>query len=117
VFVVTLDVNNLPRMRDFWSEVLHYRAADDDGVYVSLRPPKGARGVSLTLQRVSEVRSGKSRLHLDVITQHLDDDTDRLVALGAVRGDWFHEFGETWIVFTDPEGNEFCLVEDNGQRM
>jgi predicted enzyme related to lactoylglutathione lyase len=117
-FVVTLDVNDIELMSEFWSNVLHYRASGDfDGVYLTLRAPKGGRGVSLTLQKVDDPRTTKSRLHIDVLTTTLDDEALRIEALGAIRGDIFDEYGETWIAFTDPEGNEFCLIEDTGQRV
>lgn len=84
--------------------------------------PATGTGPRIFFQKVPEGKQGKNRLHLDVragagITD-LDQrwsavlaHEDRLIAVGASRlderrGDW----GEHWLVMTDPEGNEFCLM-------
>ena len=35
----------------------------------------------------------------------------RLRGLGAPEHDTHQEHGMTWMVMTDPEGNEFCIVQ------
>ena len=72
------------------------------------------------IQKVPEPKSAKNRVHLDVrvSTDRTDKDRERmlaradeLVAIGAtlvrVVDDNFMGY---WIVMSDPEGNEFCLV-------
>ncbi|PKW28077.1 VOC family protein [Phycicoccus duodecadis] len=72
-------------------------------------------------QRVPEPRSGKNRVHLDLLggggpSVPMDEqrarvaaEVERLVALGATRGDEHAEMGVHWVTMQDPEGNEFCV--------
>ena len=55
----------------------------------------------------------KNRVHLDVAPFAGDDhqaEVDRLLALGARRADVGQGPDVTWVVLTDPEGNEFCVL-------
>jgi hypothetical protein len=62
---------------------------------------------SLCFQEVTETRSGKNRVHVDLDTRDRSPDVGRRVLLGAsveaVYGD------DT--VLADPEGNAFCLYD------
>jgi hypothetical protein len=60
----------------------------------------------LLFQLVPEARVAKNRVHLDLSCADLDDETARLVGLGASV---FARY-EAWTTFTDPEGNEFCVT-------
>jgi catechol 2,3-dioxygenase-like lactoylglutathione lyase family enzyme len=52
----------------------------------------------------------KNRMHLDVMAPDPEAEVARLVGLGATRVDDVEEFGYTWTVMADPEGNEFCIA-------
>ncbi|HVE18781.1 MAG TPA: VOC family protein, partial [Ilumatobacteraceae bacterium] len=84
------------------------------GVYVALYPREG-NGPKLLLQRVTEPKATKNRMHLDIEVPEIDVEADRLTGLGALRvsDDTCSEHGSTWILMADPEGNEFCIC-DNG---
>src|SRR5258706_72481 len=73
------------------------------------RPP----GPELVLQKVAEPKHGKNRMHLDIEVADIETEATRLEALGAVRvqTDHLSEHGSTWILMTDPEGNEFCVCD------
>jgi hypothetical protein len=62
----------------------------------------------LCFQLVPESKVVKNRVHLDLRCDDLEAETARLVRLGA---EVLTTTGpqENWVVFTDPEGNEFCL--------
>lgn len=68
-------------------------------------------GRRLLFQRVPEPKSGKNRLHLDVHAAPgtRDEELARLKALGAAEVRRVDERGGSWVLLTDPEGNEFCL--------
>jgi len=117
---VAIDCSNLEVVAKFWLEALGYvpgvadieRYKDAAAIYYSLIDPTGL-GPKIILQRVPEEKVVKNRLHLDLHVSDIEAEAVRLVRLGAHRIDQeaFHEAGAIWIRLTDPEGNEFCLVE------
>lgn len=60
--------------------------------------------------RVPEPKTAKNRLHLDFAAADPEAEVDRLVGLGATRVADLDEYGYTWTVMADPEGNEFCVA-------
>ncbi|WP_308409797.1 VOC family protein [Zhihengliuella halotolerans] len=58
-----------------------------------------------------EGKTVKNRLHLDVNPADRDQEAEvrRLLELGARRAD-VGQGEESWVVMTDPEGNEFCVL-------
>jgi predicted enzyme related to lactoylglutathione lyase len=67
----------------------------------------------LELVRVPDPKVGKNRVHLDAAPFADDDqqaEVDRLVALGARPADVGQGPDVSWVVLTDPEGNEFCVL-------
>jgi predicted enzyme related to lactoylglutathione lyase len=61
--------------------------------------------------KVPEPKSDKNRMHLDLMAPDLEAEVDRLVELGATRVADMDEYGYTWTVMADPEGNEFCVAK------
>lgn len=105
----------------FWCSVLDYavRRADEDGGVVTIGPPPASEGEGrpgpvppvLTFARVPEGKTVKNRLHIDVspTDREQDEEVRRLLGLGARRAD-VGQGDESWVVLTDPEGNEFCVL-------
>jgi predicted enzyme related to lactoylglutathione lyase len=60
--------------------------------------------------QVPEAKVAKNRVHLDVVAPDVDAEVARLVDLGATRVADMEEYGYTWTVMTDPDGNEFCVA-------
>jgi hypothetical protein len=56
-------------------------------------------------------KTEKNRMHLDVNvgSDRLPDEVDRLIGLGAKKLYELDEAGGHWVTMTDPEGNEFCV--------
>lgn len=108
---IGIDTNDLERTVAFWRAATGYveRARIPD--YVLLGDPDG-RGANLLVQRVPEPRSGKNRLHLDLAVDDVDEAAETLVRLGATRRRRFDQPGDTWVVLTDPDGNEFCVCQN-----
>ena len=113
-FGLVLDCVDPARLAEFWSAALRYANLGSAGAYVALYPMAG-NGPKLLLQRVSEPKTAKNRMHLDIETADIEREAERLVGLGAhrINDDTCSEHGSTWILMTDPEGNEFCVC-DNG---
>src|SRR5436305_1184070 len=81
----TLDCNDLDRMAAFWTQVLGYRSnAVVPGRYIALSP-RSEEYVTLTLQRVPELKTTKNRVHLDLFFEQLEDEVARIESLGATR--------------------------------
>ncbi|WP_410654470.1 VOC family protein [Amycolatopsis sp. lyj-112] len=76
----------------------------------------------LGFQSVPEPKRGKNRLHLDLASrspEHQAELVDRALSLGARHTDIGQgppeEKRVPWVVLTDPEGNEFCVLEPREQ--
>lgn len=107
----TLDCNDLDAQARFWTAALDCDVEGAiEGRYVTLAGP----GISLTLQRVDEPKTVKNRMHIDLLVDDVPVELGRLESLGATRKTPtpHQEFGQTWYVLADPEGNEFCLARD-----
>ncbi|MFL1430684.1 MULTISPECIES: VOC family protein [unclassified Nocardiopsis] len=110
--VCVLDTNDLRAAADFWCAVLGFeREKNGNSTYLALRDP-GGKWPDLLLQRVPEPRTGKNRMHLDLVVHDVEAEVARVRALGArVLRPAFEEDEHLLAVLADPEGNEFCLVE------
>ena len=108
---LVIDCAEPAKLAEFWAPALGYQNLGAFGSYVAL----AAEGAPLLLlQRVSEPKHGKNRMHLDIKVPDVEPEVDRLVALGAKRVSDapVEEHGAQWVVMTDPEGNEFCVCRD-----
>jgi hypothetical protein len=61
--------------------------------------------------RVPEPKTAKNRMHLDLVAPDPEAEVTRLVSLGATRVADTDEYGYSWTVMADPEGNEFCVAK------
>jgi predicted enzyme related to lactoylglutathione lyase len=101
---------DLEVMTRFWSAALDLLPSstqpDDD-----FRVLRGDR-VNVSLQRVATPVTARDQMHLDLYSDDVEAQLERLTALGAtmvrraVDDDEDH-----YVVLTDPEGNEFCVCE------
>jgi predicted enzyme related to lactoylglutathione lyase len=108
----TLDCADLDRMTRFWRDAVGFVVVGViEGRYVSLR----GHDVALTLQQVEEPKTVKNRMHLDLLVDDVELEVSRLEELGASRltPTAREEFGQTWFVLADPEGNEFCVARES----
>jgi predicted enzyme related to lactoylglutathione lyase len=107
-----LDCADPDALTAFWAAALRWEHLGSAGAYSMLAAPDGQK---LLLQRVSEPKTGKNRMHLDVHVADVDAEATRLEGLGARRlAEKQTEFESTWIVMADPEGNEFCVCDQAG---
>lgn len=136
-FQVTIDCADPHGLADWWAEALGWAVEPSDegfirrmvseghaqesdttthrGVLVwaegaALVPPAGMPRV--LFMRVPEPKAAKNRLHLDLRADDADRvaQLDRLLAAGATEIGRGSQGPHTWVVLTDPEGNEFCLA-------
>jgi predicted enzyme related to lactoylglutathione lyase len=117
---ITVDARDPFALARFWSQLVGrpIRSGDsaaDDTVLVVEGP--GQPG--LLFVRVPDAKSAKNRMHLDLWpTQSVRDaQIDRALGLGAVLlADRRQPDGPGWVVFADPEGNEFCIGSSAAER-
>ena len=101
------------RSADFWEAALGWRRTHDSDNEVVLEPPAGSPedGVApdLLFLKVAEPKMVKNRLHLDLRPADQAAEVARLEALGARRVD-IGQGDVSWVVMTDPDGNEFDVL-------
>jgi Glyoxalase-like domain len=118
---LAIDCSDPGGLARFWCSVLDYVVQDEEDGVVAIGSPavpegKTRRGPvppTLTFAYVSEGKTVKNRVHIDVspADREQDEEIARLVALGAtVISDNRPEFG--WVTLADPEGNEFDVLAD-----
>ena len=125
---IVFDCRDAAPLARFWAAALGWSVApyDEDelerlaskGVYdpeddpsVMVEPPVGENLPVLFFTEVPEEKAAKNRVHLDLAADlPLEDEVQRLEALGARVRNWAEDDGSTWCVMLDPEGNEFCVV-------
>jgi predicted enzyme related to lactoylglutathione lyase len=88
----------------FWSAALGLEAApayrEGEAEYAELKDAPG--GLQVEVQRVSHA----SRVHLDIESDDIDAEAERLEKLGAKR----IGFVKRWWVMEAPTGHRFCIV-------
>lgn len=107
------DANDPLRLARFWAAALHWEISDETHDAIGLVPTDDTR-FRIRFLPVPEKKAGKNRIHLDLTTTSIDDQTDtvgRLVELGARHIDIGQGPDEPHVVLADPEGNEFCVIE------
>lgn len=109
---VVLDCSDPERLADFWRDALDYRVYYSKASLAVLVPKEGTAS-PLVLQQVPEPKTGKNRMHMDIVADDVEPEVERLEALGARRlHDGVQRLGQTrWITMADPEGNEFCVCD------
>ena len=102
--VIDCEVGDLGEAEAFWSQALgcDVKHSDDPGNanYAELATPEGE--VQILLQKVDH----PSRVHLDIETDDIEAEVERLEKLGAKRLKRLPR----WWVMEAPSGQRFCVV-------
>lgn len=110
---LVLDTPDPARLAGFWQAALGWRRTYERADEVVLEPPAGSPqdGVApdLLFVRVPDAKAGKNRLHLDLRPADQAAEVARLEGLGARRAD-VGQGSVSWVVMSDPDGNEFCVL-------
>ncbi|MER7195329.1 VOC family protein [Streptomyces flaveolus] len=104
---LAVDCHDPERLAAFWCEVLDFAVIDrsegkvEIGSWTPTVEEVRARQMPPTLVflQVPEGKAVKNRLHLDVTRTHVGQGPDR-----------------SWVVMSDPEGNEFCVLRTLAPR-
>lgn len=114
----TVDCRNAYDLSEWWKSLLGYIDIDGDPNLPGHEecmiqdPDTGHR---ILFIEVPEEKQGKNRLHFDLRPRESsrDEEIQRLIDMGtAVVADLRDKSGRGtgWVVFADPEGNEFCVL-------
>ena len=102
--IIDCETDDLEGPATFWSQALGQEividAADQGGKYVQLATSHN--GLYIELQKVSHA----SRVHLDIETDDIEAEVQRLEKLGAKRVKQIR----SWWVMEAPSGHRFCVV-------
>ena len=111
---VCVDTQDPSRIAGFWEAALGWRRTYEQDDEIVLEPPAGSPedGVApdLLFLRVPEGKAVKNRLHIDLRPDDQAAEVRRLEALGAHVTDVGQGPEVTWVVLSDPDGNEFCVL-------
>jgi hypothetical protein len=114
---LVVDANDPAQLARFWASALDWQIADETPDEVDVWPAGYSYpdpvAVPLIFVPVPEPRTGKNRVHLDLASTsraHQSELVGRLRKLGARPAD-IGQGDVPWVVMTDPEGNEFCVLE------
>jgi len=111
VAALTIDCADPVGLAEFWGKLLGRPVSLDAGPEnASVDRTDPASGPQLFFQKVPESKTVKNRLHLDLVTEHHEEETGRLTSLGARPLNEIKVPGARWTTFADPEGNEFDLL-------
>ena len=105
---VVVDATDPDALGRWWVAALEWVVVNDDPEEFEIRPAPD-RVPGLLFVRVPEPKTIKNRLHLDFLPDDQDAAVARLLDLGASRAD-VGQGEQSWIVLSDPEGNEFCVL-------
>jgi hypothetical protein len=119
----TVDCAHAYARSEWWKQLLGYVDVDGDPNLpgheecMILDPGSGHR---ILFIEVPDPRSVKNRLHFDLRPRSgtREEEVERVRALGATevadhRGQ--HGPGTGWVVFADPEGNQFCILRSQAE--
>jgi Glyoxalase-like domain len=109
---IVVDARVPATLARWWADVLGWVATDEERGFSWISPNGGySERPYIVFNQVSEAKSVKNRLHIDVSPSGVDaaQELDRLLGLGAVKVAIGQE-SVPWVVLADPEGNEFCLL-------
>ena len=103
----TIDCAKPESIAGWWADVLEGTAAEHP-LGFAVQPPVGPRWL---FTAVPEDKTAKNRCHPDLHTSDFDAQVARVIDLGAVVTARLKD-SSRFVVFDDPDGNEFCIVED-----
>jgi hypothetical protein len=112
LFGISVDCTDAAAVARFWGAVLGRQVADGatSENAVLLADDQVTSGPRLAFHQVPEAKVVKNRLHLDLLSDRFESETERLTSLGAEKIRDVRAGEARWTTFVDIEGNEFDLI-------
>ncbi|WP_018157500.1 VOC family protein [Demetria terragena] len=122
----SIDCRNAYELSEWWKELLGYADVPGDpnlpGHEECMLVDPAGSGSPVLFIEVPESKSVKNRIHFDLRPRERtrDDEVAWLLTKGATqladhRG--IHGPGSGWVTLADPEGNEFCILRSEAERV
>jgi Glyoxalase-like domain len=110
---ITFDCDDALAVATFWSAALDAPLDPDGSADFASIGVSGSASLtpSWMFSRVPEGKTAKNRMHVDLTAADRRAEVDRLIGLGAKPLRDVEEWGHSWTVLQDPEGNEFCVAQ------
>jgi hypothetical protein len=105
IYATSVDAADAATVAAFWASALG-RDLNPGATRESATLAAADGNQPILFHGVSENKTVKNRLHLDLISTDFDIDLARLLRLGATELAAF----PAWTTLADPEGNEFDLI-------
>jgi catechol 2,3-dioxygenase-like lactoylglutathione lyase family enzyme len=105
-----VNVTDMKKGIAFWTEALGYKVRSEDDTFAVLTDPDRSWS-NLSLQLTDKPKQDLNRLHLDLYTNQQQAEVARLEELGANCIPWTYPPDADFVVMTDPDGNEFCVIQ------
>ena len=119
----TVDCQNAYTLSEWWKQVIEYVDLPDDPnepghEECMIQSPDGDH--QLLFIEVPDTKSVKNRIHFDLRPREgtRDEEVERVRGLGATEvADQRGQYGPGtgWVVFADPEGNQFCVLRSQAE--
>jgi len=108
---VVVDCRGASSLGGFYSALLDRPMVDESNEFFAfIQPGSDPPFPGLMFLQVPEPRSGKNRVHIDLVTDDKAAAVARAIELGATSLGDFDEYGAVWTTLTDPEGNVFDIA-------
>ena len=104
---MVINCADIETMSAFWCGVLNLKPHSDGAAFRVLR---GAHGM-VALQVADDPVTYRHQMHVDIYCATADkqSECERVVGLGARYIRDSEEADDPYVVYADPEGNEFCI--------
>jgi predicted enzyme related to lactoylglutathione lyase len=109
-----IDANDPARLASFWAGVLGWEMADDADGGIALLPNDDT-GFWIEFFPTQEQKTRPNQMHFDLKSRSLEEQqatVARVLELGGRHLDIGQGPDVDHVVLADPEGNEFCVIEE-----
>ncbi len=105
---IVVDAEDPARLARWWAEALGYQIVHEEPDEVEIRR-RHDELPGLLFGSSPDSKTVKNRLHIDLRPDDQEAEVERLVDMGARHVD-IGQHDVPWVVLSDPEGNEFCVL-------
>jgi rhodanese-related sulfurtransferase len=109
---IVIDCTAPERLAEFWAAALGYDKVGWFDPYFLLAPPVTGFPSVVLKQVVADPATTTTQRQLQIRTDDVHGEAERLERLGATRVEVDHTGDEEWIAMADPQGNEFCVCPE-----